>query len=214
MAAAAKAGSLYHSIDRTRSLHYTHMAATAGVADAQYAWGCILYDAHDTHDAYTWIRAAAHQHHAEACYMLYTYLMHGDGCLQNTRDAQKWLRRAAKAGHQQAQEVLIQSGCSTPTSAHLSTPSSHLSTPTSTSSRLSSAYHSPGNTPPTRRNDKLASHTSTCTSHDDTPPRSHTPTPVTPSQRSSVSHDMTMESDVEEEDADQDEMICPMFHTE
>ena len=93
-----------------QALEWLKKAAQAGMAQAQYRLGKMLYQGDfvpkDVAQAIEWLRKAAIQGHPYAQYALGQFFLSGEDVPRDPQTASKWFREAANQGNQYAEQAL------------------------------------------------------------------------------------------------------------
>lgn len=98
------------ALERQQALGWLKEAAQAGLAQAQYRLGKMLYQGDfvpkDVAQAIEWLRKAAIQGHPYAQYALGQFFLSGEDVPRDPQTASKWFREAANQGNQYAEQAL------------------------------------------------------------------------------------------------------------
>ena len=105
------------ALERQQALGWLKEAAQAGLAQAQYRLGKMLYQGDfvpkDVAQALEWLRKAAIQGHPYAQYALGQFFLSGEDVPRDPQTASKWFREAANQGNQYAEQALARMDSST-----------------------------------------------------------------------------------------------------
>ena len=105
------------ALERQQALGWLKEAAQAGLAQAQYRLGKMLYQGDfvpkDVAQAIEWLRKAAIQGHPYAQYALGQFFLSGEDVPRDPQTASKWFREAANQGNQYAEQALARMDSST-----------------------------------------------------------------------------------------------------